>query len=166
MADISRPYANATVSSQGSSRKQLWVTVVSWEYFLHLNFALNKQNYARYGAFYVNVLENIATVYPGLKEIIEEKGLSVQGQEYYSLRTATDQRGEQTLNRDAKIVGGIKCFSNDPKSVLKWTLNRSEQAKNTGELLKLVALNETSMISKGFRPSQILNSEKKRLEDF
>ena len=122
---------------------------------------MNKQNYALHGAFYVKVLENIATVYPGLEEIIEEKGLSVQGQAYYSLCTSTDQRGEQTLNRDAKIVGGIKCFSNDPKSVLKWTLNRSKQAKHTAELLKLVALNETSMISKGLRLSQILNSEKK-----
>ena len=141
--------------------KTVGLRLMSWKYFLPFYFALNKQNYARHGAFYVKVLERIATVYPGLKEIIEEKGLSVQRQEYYSLCTATNQRGEQTLNRDAKIAGGIKCFSNDPKSVLKWTLNRSEEAKNKAELLKLVALNETSIISKGLRPSKILNSEKK-----
>ena len=33
--------------------------------------------------------------------------LLVQGQEKYPLRTAIDQRGEQTINRDAKTSGKI-----------------------------------------------------------
>ena len=36
-------------------------------------------------------------------------GLSVQGQDKYPLETLIDQRGEQTMNRDA--TGGIKAFT-------------------------------------------------------
>ena len=48
----------------------------------------------------------------------------------YHLRTAVDQRGEQTLNKDAKTVSGIKGFSVDNNAVTKWTLGRSDQGKN------------------------------------
>ena len=133
--------------------------MASWKYFLPFYLSLDKQNYARYGAFYIKVLENIEIHYPGLKDLIKEKGTSIQGQEHVKLRTATDQRGEQTLNRDAKITGGIKCFSDDEKSILKWTLNRSEQAKNTSELFKFSGLKDHAVTLKGLRPSQILKSE-------
>ena len=62
-------------------------------------------------------------------ELIQDKGLSVQGQEKYLCRTAIDQRGEQMINRNAKTFGGIKYFALDPNAILKWTLNRSAQAK-------------------------------------
>ena len=54
---------------------------------------------------------------PGLKEMLLVNGLSVQAQELYRLRTAIDQRGEQTLNRDMKTTGGIKMFSSDRMAV-------------------------------------------------
>ena len=47
----------------------------------------------------------------------------------------TMQRGEQTINRDAKTLGGIKSFAADSSAILKWTLNRAEQAENTKALL-------------------------------
>ena len=50
---------------------------------------------------------NMEQFYPGLKDLISKEGLSVQGQEKYPLRTAIDQRGEQTINRDAKTSGKI-----------------------------------------------------------
>ena len=34
-----------------------------------------------------------------------DNGLSVQAQDKYPLATASDQRGEQTINRDAKTAG-------------------------------------------------------------
>ena len=40
-----------------------------------------------------------------------------------------DQRGEQTLNRDAK-KRGVTSFANNLEAVTKWTLNRGAQAKN------------------------------------
>ena len=66
--------------------------LASWKYLLPFYFSLDKQNYARYGAFYIKVLENIEIHYPGLKDLIKEKGISIQGQEHVKLRTATDQR--------------------------------------------------------------------------
>ena len=48
--------------------------------------------------------------YPGMKSIIEDIGLSAQGQENHNVRTAIDQRGEQTINKDGKSAG--KYFSN------------------------------------------------------
>ena len=73
-------------------------------------FALNKPNYAGYASYYVGVLENIEALYPGLKELLDNNRLSVQTQERYPLRTAIDQRGEQTFNCDAKTAGGLKAF--------------------------------------------------------
>ena len=85
--------------------------VLGWKYFLPFYFALNYSNYARYGSYYVQVLESIEQMYPGLKDMLKCKGLSVQAQEKYSLRTSIDQRGEQTINRDPKTSGGVKAFS-------------------------------------------------------
>ena len=51
-------------------------------------------------------------------------------------------------------------FSSDKHSVYKWTLNRSEQAKNTSALLEYAILKSKSKIHKSLRPSQIKISEK------
>ena len=69
-------------------------------------FSLNKQNYSRYRSCYANTIENLDDTHPGCRELIQDKGLSVQGQEKYLCRTAVDQRGEQTIKRDAKTSGG------------------------------------------------------------
>ena len=133
--------------------------VESWEKFLPFYFAFNMFNYARYGSFYVHTLKNMETLYPGLKDMLKKAGLSVQAQERYPMRTALDQRGEQTINRDAKTAGGIKAFSTNSSSVLKWCLNRSEQATNTKALDDLAGLRKNDTCYKPLRPSQILKSE-------
>ena len=74
----------------------------SWKSFLPYYFALNKHNYARFGSYYLLSLINMENQHPGLKQLLSDKGLSVQGQSRYKLRTATDQRGEQTINKEAK----------------------------------------------------------------
>ena len=99
-------------------------------------------------------------LYPGLKDLFSVKGMSAQAQERFPLRVPVDQRGEQTLNRDAKTTGGVKYFVADNSAVLKWTLNHSEQAKNTGALLNLTDMNNPGSIYKPLRPSQILKSER------
>ena len=116
-------------------------------------------NYARYGSYYVGVLENIEEMYPGAKQLLTENGFSVQAQDRYLLRTAVDQRGEQTINRDAETVGGVKYFSNDSKPILKWTLNRSEEAKTVNELAKMANMKSCDEDRKSLRPSQILKTE-------
>ena len=131
-----------------------------WKFFLPLYFALQKMNYARYGSYYVKVMENIEKMYPGLKDLLMQNGMSVQAQESFPIRVAIDQRGEQTINRDAKTSGGIKSFAADSSAILKWTLNRSEQAENTKALLSLADVNHSASTYKPLRPSQILQSEK------
>ena len=110
------------------------IRLFAWQYFIPYYFALDKQNYARYGSFYVETMKQIEQIHPGLKELLEKKGLSVLGQYHYNLRTAIDQRGEQTINYDAKTVGGIKKFAGNKNSVLKWCLNRADQSKNSKAL--------------------------------
>ena len=77
--------------------------IKAWQTFLPMYFAFN--NYARYGSYYTYILVNMEQFYPGLKELIPKEDLSVQGQKKYPLQTAIDQRGEQTVNRDAKTSG-------------------------------------------------------------
>ena len=55
--------------------------------------------------------------------------------------------------------GGIKAFSVKEESVLKWCLNRSEQAKNTQDLREMCGLVNDPGIYKPSRPSQISKSE-------
>ena len=130
-----------------------------WTKFIPFYFALNKMNYARYGSYYARILANINLLYPGAEELLEKKGMSVQAQDRYPVRTAVDQRGEQTINRDAKTAGGIKNIAKDPNAVLKWCLNRSEQASNTKALFEMANISGTSGSYKPLRPSQIVRSE-------
>ena len=58
----------------------------------------------------------------------------------YRLRTSIDQRGKQTMNRDAKTTGGIKAFTTKEDWILKWSLTRSDQASHTGKPKNLCGL--------------------------
>ena len=122
---------------------------VSWKSFLPYYLAFNLHNYARYASYYVEVLDCIDGLYPGLRQ----SGLSVQAQERYAVRTAIDQRGEQTINRDAKSSGGISQFAAKESNVMKWTLNRSEAAANVAALYEMTALTESHTIYKHLRPT-------------
>ena len=79
-----------------------------WEYFLPFYFVLYKVNYARYGTYCISQLKSLESTHLGLREMLERQGLSVQTQDENPLRKAVDQRGEQTINRDARTAGGIK----------------------------------------------------------
>ena len=77
----------------------------AWQRALPYYFIFNKINYARYGSYCIQVLKEIESKYPGLKELLFPCGLSLQAQETHPVRTAIDQPGEQTINRDAKTLG-------------------------------------------------------------
>ena len=79
--------------------------IAAWKKFIPMYFSTNKVNYARYGSFYLHTLIHLDNIYPGLRDLLKRNGISVQGQESYPLRTAIDQRGEQTINRDGKTSG-------------------------------------------------------------
>ena len=57
-------------------------------------------------------------------------------------------------------LGGVKSFASDSPSVLKWCLNRADQAKNVKEMKDMAGTTTKSEMYKALRPSQILTSEK------
>ena len=79
--------------------------VFTWQSMLPFYFYFNKLNYARYGSYYLQQLTHIESLYPGLKPLLMLKGMSVQAQTNHPVRTSVDQRGEQTINKDAKTSG-------------------------------------------------------------
>ena len=131
-----------------------------------LIFALDKQNYARYGSYYIHSLENLDITHPGCRELHQDQGLSVHAQERYTCRTAIDQREEQSINRDAKTSGGIKYFASDENAILKWTLNRAAQSKNTESVYACAGVHHSDTIYKSTRPAQILISERYVKEEY
>jgi hypothetical protein len=96
----------------------------SMKSFLPFYFCYNMHNYARYVSYYAEMLDCIDGIYPGLRSMLSTASMSVQAQDRYPVRTAIDQRGEQTINRDAKTSGGVTQFVSTSSSVLKWCLNR------------------------------------------
>ena len=134
--------------------------IEGWKRMMPYFFSLNKTNYSRYGSYYIGKLRALESTDPGSLELIRENGISVQAQDRYPLRTAIDQRGEQTLNREAKTTGGIISFAGNDNSVTKWTLNRASQAKITAELKMLSQVGNTDERYKALRPFQVQRSEK------
>ena len=63
----------------------------------------------RYGSYYVQKLINIESTHPGMENFLKVGGLSVQAQERYAVKTSTDERGEQTINKQAKTT--VWCFN-------------------------------------------------------
>ena len=53
--------------------------LTSWEELLKLSFAMNKQNYSRYGIYYIRQLRSLDSAHPGARKGIEEKGFPYAG---------------------------------------------------------------------------------------
>ena len=74
---------------------------------------------------------------------------------------STDQKGEQTIDKDAKTVEGIKNFASNKSSVLKWCFSCSEQTKNTKALKHLCGIStNVDQYKPCIRNFQILKSNK------
>ena len=122
-------------------------------------FRTKQDKLSRYGSCYIQRLVSLDRTHPGCKELIEIKGVSVQEQDQYPLRTAFDQRGERTLNREAKSVGRMGRLGGNINSVIKWTLNSALQAKFAAELKLFAQVNKSEEMYKAFRLNQIRKSE-------
>ena len=75
---------------------------------------MNMLNYARYGSYYLHQMKNKEVIYLGLNVTV-----SMQGQNWYNIRTPIDHRVEQTLNKQAKTVGGVKNFAPNTNVIAK-----------------------------------------------
>ena len=83
----------------------------------------------------------------------------VQLQARYDLQTAADQQGEQSLNKDAITVGGVRWFFADNDAVTKWTMGRAKQAQNFNFFLQMCNIREQYNKYKSTCLLQILKSE-------
>ena len=97
--------------------------------------------YARYGSYYVNVLENLEKANPGAIKELGEKGLSVR-RNTCGIGQSIDGAGEQTFMRSAKTSGGIGCFMSNPAAYDKWVLCRPFQPKFVEALLNDTGLGD------------------------
>ena len=124
----------------------------AWQVFLPFCFVLDETNYARYGSYYIQRMINIEEKYPRLTGLLKDS---------HNVHTSIDQRGEQTINREAKTVGGIKKFAGIKTSVLKWCLNREEEANNSKAINEMCGIARDPGLYKPLRPSQILQSNER-----
>ena len=54
-----------------------YLRLETWEELMVLRFTMNKQNYARYGTYYLTQMGSLDSTHPGAHEEIQEKGISV-----------------------------------------------------------------------------------------
>lgn len=65
----------------------------------------------------------------------DKLSFSVREQDKFDLRIASDQRGEQTVNKDCNTIRDKTNFVSNESAVGKWC-NKCKQARKTGELYR------------------------------
>ena len=74
-----------------------------------LSFTMNKQNYARYGTYYLTQMGSLDSSHPGAHKEIQEKGISLF-RINTGLRQSIDGTGEQYFMRNSKTAGNYISF--------------------------------------------------------
>ncbi len=82
----------------------------TWKESLALCFPTNRVHYARYGTYYVSILENIDSTHPGGRQEIENVGLSVR-RNTLGIGQSIDMAGEQSYMRNAETASNNKSCS-------------------------------------------------------
>ena len=95
----------------------------------------------------VRLLKSLEENYPGLKDMLKKRQVSLLNLKISTHLELPLTREENKQLIDAKTAGGVKAFSTKEESVLKWCLNRSEQAKNTRALEDLCNIRADSGVS-------------------
>ena len=135
-----------------------------WREITALCFSTNKQNYARYGAYYCMQLENMENTHPGAKEELEEKSFLVC-RNSLNVRQSVDGAGEQTFMKSAKTTGGIKSFITHDSTYEKWVLTRPFQARFVDALLRQVSLQKTDDDPRKCLLESEINRSEKNMKD-
>ena len=131
-----------------------------WAELLKLSFVMNKQNYARFGTFYMTQLANLDKTHPGAREEIESKGVSVC-RNNFGIRQSVDGAGEQTFQKNSKTSGGIKEFVQQEGTYEKWVLSRPGQADFVNAVKEQTGLcGSTDNPRKCLQPGQVKKHEK------
>lgn len=132
---------------------------------LDVFFALNRPNYARWGALFLQKLKNAE---PKVKEILDKGAFSVRRTSKDYSRSAVDLSLEQTVNRDAASqMRGIVAFCNSENAVRRWSLTMAQRAMAVTELRTLSGLEQGESAATQCRPSRIRkdNSQMVKLGD-
>lgn len=74
-------------------------------YFTSILFCEVQTKLCSIWQFCVTMLLDIEAIFPGLKTLLFENGISVQGQYCYPLRTSVGLLGEQPISKDPKTAG-------------------------------------------------------------
>ena len=90
--------------------------------FLPLQFNFNMHSYARYCAYYAEVLLQIDTLHSDLKDTLSR--FIYTSPRPLPSSNSCRPKGEQTITRDEKTSGGIRNVASSSFIVLKWSLNR------------------------------------------
>jgi hypothetical protein len=118
-------------------------------------FAANKPNYSRYMCLYYLRLLNMDITHPGIRQQLEQGGLSVRLATNSFARQPVDQALESTINADAASrQTGITSFHQSLGATKRWTLTRSARSNIVRHLL------EKAGITKQHNPSHELAKSK------
>ena len=86
-----------------------YLRLETWKELMVLSFTMNKQDYGRYGTYYLTQMGSLASTHPGAHEEIQEKGISVC-RNSTDIRQSIDGTGEQTFLRNSKTAGNYISF--------------------------------------------------------
>ena len=93
------------VERQHKLHNDFQLRLYCWGEFISLCFSTNKQNYARYGAYYCLQSEKLDKTHPGAMEELQEKGFSVCCNSL-DIKQSIDGAGEQTF-MNSKTTGTV-----------------------------------------------------------
>ena len=106
-------------------------------------FAYERQNYARFMSYWVQMVQ-LAATHPAAHAFLQEGGFPLQRSENAFAQLALDQAIEQSINRATKTTGGIVGFSRHPATVQRWILTSHDRAAVTDVCLKHCGLDDVS----------------------
>ena len=100
-------------------------------------FAACRPNYARWMVRYHLNLLNMDITHPGVRQMLENGGLSIKRTAKSFARNPVDLTLEQTINADAaSCLTGISAFSRSTDARKRWMITRSMRSSIVSHLLK------------------------------
>ena len=119
-------------------------------------FASGRPNYSRWMARYHLNLLNIDETHPGVRQMLENGGLSVKHTKNTFARTPVDQALEQTVNADAASrLTGISAFSQSIGARQRWMVTRAMRSAVVSNLLSISGLKQNDASVQEVKPYRI-----------
>ncbi len=119
-------------------------------------FGTFRPNYARWMLLFSLKLLNIDHTHPGLRQVLENGGLSVRRTHKNFSRAPIDITLEQTVNADAASRRtGIAAFTTNESARRRWMVTRCARSAIVGELMEKTGLKSKEDVSKELSPKRI-----------